>query len=177
MQEVWKDIVGYENMYQISNLGRVKSLARACGTSAKKYTCVERILKPRNICGYNSVMLYQNGKTKQFKCSRLVAQAFIPNPDNLPIVNHKDENKRNDCIDNLEWCTIKYNTNYGNAIDKIRKSRLGTHASAKTREKMSVARTGVKNPMYGRTHSEETRLIISQKIKQAWKEGKYSGTK
>ena len=177
MQEIWKDIIGYEGFYQISNLGRVKSLARVCGTSAKKYTCVERILKPRNVCDYNSVMLYRNGKNKQFKCSRLVAQAFIPNPENLPIVNHKDENKRNDCVDNLEWCTIKYNTNYGSAIDKIRKSRLGTHASVETRKKMSAMRTGTKNPMYGRAHSEETKLLISQKIKQARKEGKHSGTK
>lgn len=102
MQEIWKDMVGYEEFYQVGNLGNVKSLARTCGTSRKRYTCAERVLKQNTARGYYTVSLYKGSKCKQFRVNRLVAQAFIPNSDNLPIINHKDENKQNNCVDNLE---------------------------------------------------------------------------
>ena len=115
IQEIWKDIQGYEGLYQISNLGRVKSLERIIITSnniTKKIS--EKILKPclrKN--GYYSIVLQKNNKSKYYTIHRLVAKEFIPNPDNLPQVNHKDENKLNNNVDNLEWCTSKYNNNYG----------------------------------------------------------------
>lgn len=103
MEEIWKEIDGFDGDYLVSNLGNVKSL---------KYG-KERILKPRIQSGYYKVLLYNN-KKHEYSIHRLVANAFIPNPNNLPQVNHKDENKLNNCVDNLEWCTRKYNQNYGN---------------------------------------------------------------
>lgn len=101
MDEIWKDIKGYEGLYQVSNLGRVKSLGNL---QNKK----EKLLKT-NICnGYYAVYLYKNSKKKICLCHRLVAEAFIPNPKNLPFVNHKDDNKLNNRMDNLEWRTCKY---------------------------------------------------------------------
>lgn len=101
MEEIWKDIEGYEGLYQVSNMGRVKSVRRNI------------LLKSRIARGYERVNLSKNGKYLTKKVHRLVANAFIPNPDNLPQVNHKDENKTNNCVDNLEWCDSKYNINYG----------------------------------------------------------------
>lgn len=106
MEEVWKDIVGYEGLYQISNLGRVKSLPRP---KTKGGIMTQHADKR----GYKVVVLSKQGKLKVCKIHRLVAEAFIPNPGNLPQINHKDENKQNNCANNLEWCTAKYNANYG----------------------------------------------------------------
>lgn len=113
MKEIWKDIEGYEGLYQVSNLGRVKSLGNG-GSNSK-----ERILKQLNKNGYFGVCLCKEGKPKGFDIHRLVASEFIPNPDNLPMVNHKDECKTNNRVDNLEWCSAKYNNNYGTRIQRI----------------------------------------------------------
>lgn len=111
-EEIWKDIAGYEGLYQVSNLGRIKSLNY-------KHTSRERILKTKkNRSGYVVVNLNQAGKRKTYSIHRLVAQAFIDNPQNLPMVNHRDENKQNNIVSNLEWCTSKYNTNYGTCIER-----------------------------------------------------------
>lgn len=107
--EVWKSIDGFPN-YLVSNLGRVKSLSF-------NHSGKERILKPSfNHNGYLRISLTNEKGKKTFKVHRLVALAFIPNPDNLPQVNHKDENKQNNNVDNLEWCSPKYNSNYGTGI-------------------------------------------------------------
>lgn len=108
MVEIWKDIKGYEGLYQVSNLGRIKSLGNLQNRK-------EKLLKVNIYNGYCIVYLYKNNKKKSYLCHRLVAEAFIPNPDNLPQVNHKDENKLNNRVDNLEWCTSKYNVNYSSA--------------------------------------------------------------
>ena len=106
--EEFRDIKGYEGKYQISNFGRVKSLKDSHGGYR------ERILNPiEHSQGYLTVILYKNGKIKNYKIHRLVAEVFIPNPNNYPCVNHKDENPSNNCVDNLEWCNHKYNINYG----------------------------------------------------------------
>lgn len=110
MQEVWKDISGFEGLYQVSNLGRVKSLK----SRGKR----EHILSADVNNTYPHVNLCKNFKPYTFLVHRLVAQAFIPNPDNLPEVNHKDEVKTNNCVDNLEFCTRKYNVNYGTGIQR-----------------------------------------------------------
>lgn len=110
MKEEWKDIKGYEGLYKISNLGRVKSLPKHAGRSYRK----ERILKNSiDKDGYIKVTLCKNNKTSFLSIHRLLAIAFIPNPNNFPQINHKDENKQNNNLNNLEWCTCKYNINYG----------------------------------------------------------------
>ena len=118
MEEIWKDISGYEGLYQISNLGNVKSLNYS-------RTGKERILKPgTDKDGYLLVTLYKNRNKRPFKIHRLVAKAFIPNPDNKSDVNHKDENKTNNCVDNLEWMTRMENNNFGTRNERISKSVL-----------------------------------------------------
>ena len=113
MTEIWKDIVGYEGLYQVSNLGNVKRLKGYKGRG-KGYIVEEHLIKPSiNSNGYQNVVLCKNGKTKTFTMHRLVAIAFLDNSEKLPQVNHKDENKLNNCVDNLEWCDRVYNNNYG----------------------------------------------------------------
>lgn len=116
--EIWKDIKGYEGIYQVSSEGRVRSLDRI---GERGYRYKGKILTPRpNKRGYMWVVLVG----KNYAVHRLVAQTFIPNPNNYPIVNHKDENPSNNCVENLEWCDAKYNCNYGTA-NKRRGETLG----------------------------------------------------
>ena len=111
--EEWRDIKGYEGRYQISSEGRVRSLDRI---GKNGYSYKGKILKPRPTKrGY----IKANLSGKIYAVHRLVAQAFIPNPNNYPVVNHKDENPSNNCIENLEWCDVKYNINYGTANKRI----------------------------------------------------------
>ena len=113
--EIWKDIEGYEGLYQVSNMGRVKSLNY-------RRTGKEEILEGlKNTWGYLYVQLSKDGKVKQCRINRLVAQAFLPNPDNLPIINHKDEDKCNNHMDNLEWCSHSYNNTYNDRAKKAGK--------------------------------------------------------
>ena len=123
--EEWKSIPGYEGLYEVSNLGRVKSLeisyTRKNGIMDHK---PEIILSPKNNgTGYFMVCLYKNKTHKYYLIHRLVALTFLPNPDNLPCVNHKDEDKTNNKVDNLEWCTQQYNLNY-NGVLKKRSQRM-----------------------------------------------------
>lgn len=111
--EIWKDIKGYEGLYQVSNLGNVRSL----GNNKKRK---EKILKlSQTPKGYQIVYLSNKNQGKNYYIHRLVASAFIPNPNNLPQVNHKDEIKTNNMVDNLEWCDCEYNINYGTRNDKM----------------------------------------------------------
>ena len=126
VEEIWKDIEGYEGKYQVSNMGRVKNIRR------------NYILTPsRTSWGYLQVTL--DNTTKHHRVHTLVANAFIPNPDNYTEINHKDENKQNNFADNLEWCTRRYNLNYGNRNAKI---------SQNNRSKVSILciETGVVYP-------------------------------
>lgn len=118
--EIWKPIPNYEE-YEVSTFGRVKRLAYnkyVCGGSFQH--CNERVLasQPRKN-GYQAVVLSKKGVVKSFLIHRLVALTFIPNPYNLPQVNHKDENPSNNCVGNLEWCDQKYNSNYGTSKNRI----------------------------------------------------------
>lgn len=113
--EEWKNIKGYPN-YKISNIGRVKSLNY-------RNTGEERILKGcKTKNGYLQVNLFKEGKVKNFKVHRLVASVFIPNPNNLCEINHIDEDKTNNCVENLEWCNRIYNLNYGSRIERTAKA-------------------------------------------------------
>lgn len=116
MKEIWKDVPGYEGLYQVSNLGRIRSYEKykRAGRHTSVYYCPSKIIKSFSAgVGYQRVNLFKDRKGRQLSVHRLVAMAFIPNPDNLPQVNHKDEDKTNNRLDNLEWCTAKYNSNYG----------------------------------------------------------------
>ena len=114
--EEWKDIKGYEGRYQISSFGRVKSL-NYHGEH------IERILKPEiTPKGYLRIDLRKNGKKGKYLIHRLVAINFIENPNNYPQVNHKDEDKTNNKVENLEWCNNSYNCNYGTFREKVSKS-------------------------------------------------------
>ena len=108
--EIWKPIPNYETLYEISNNGIVRSLR----TGAVKCSS--------NNGKYKQVALTKNGISKTYKVHRLVAITFIPNPDNLPCVNHKDECPSNNNANNLEWCTTKYNCNYGTRIERMAKN-------------------------------------------------------
>lgn len=111
--EEFRDVPGYEGTYEVSNLGRIRRN--------------EKILRPiKNKDGYLLVNLCKNGIMRKARIHRLVAYAFIPNPQNLPCINHKDEDKTNNAVNNLEWCTYEYNTNYG-----TRNERAGEKISEK----------------------------------------------
>lgn len=99
MNEIWKDIGGYEGLYQVSNLGRVKRI----------YANRERIVNGTIYFGYRYVVLSKDGVKVSKRVHRLVAEAFLPNPNNYEVVHHRDQNRQNNCVDNLEWCTIAHN--------------------------------------------------------------------
>lgn len=112
MKEVYKDIKDYEGRYQVSNMGNVMSLNY-------NHTGKKRLLKPKKEKnGYLRVQLWQEGKLKQCYIHRLVAQAFLENPHNLPQINHKDQNKENNIVSNLEYCSSEYNNNYGTRTER-----------------------------------------------------------
>lgn len=144
MEEIWKDIPGYEGLYQVSNLGEVKGLYRRC------YGRVLSVAK--NSKGYRYVCLYKDGKSKGIKVYRLVALAFLPNPDNLPEIDHIDGSRDNDIVSNLRW--VSHQENINNPI---------------TRKRFSEAQIGEKNSFYNKHHSEESRRKISLTKKKAQK--------
>lgn len=122
MEEIWKDIKDYEGLYQISNMGRVKSLPKLKKTPTTTFMTKERIKKPCICKGYLRLGLKKNGHTKSFFVHCLVAQAFIGDANGLT-VNHKDENKLNNRADNLEYMTLAENIRYGGGIQRSAKSR------------------------------------------------------
>ena len=115
MEEVWKPIKGYEGIYEVSSLGRVRKLATGV------------ILHQRNRGGYRQVALRKDGVGKSESVHRLVAKAFLPNPDMLPEINHRDEDKSNNCVENLEWCDHSYNMRYNDLQLRNREKATTRH--------------------------------------------------
>lgn len=125
LNEIWQDIPNFEGLYQSSTYGRIRSMERV---DARGFHRKSIILKPSYCKGYPKVLLFKNGVKKSYYAHRLVAETFIPNPNNLPYVNHKDCNPSNCCVDNLEWCTAKYNVSYAEANNKRINNRIGKTA-------------------------------------------------
>lgn len=146
-KRIWKDIPGFEGLYQVSNDGKVRSLNY--NRTGKK-----QILKQSmDRGGYKMVQLWKNNKKETCKVHRLVAQTFIPNPNNWPQVNHKDENKSNNHISNLEWCTQEYNSNYGTRNERISVAMKGKPKTEQHRKKISENHAdfkGKNHPNYGK---------------------------
>lgn len=149
MEELWKDIAGYEGVYQVSNLGNVKSCEHTIKVISNNqhtnYVCTKTIsakyIKPsKDKNGYLIVHLSHNGTCITYKVHRLVAQAFIENPNNKPCVNHLDCDRQNNCVDNLEWCTHSENSQY--------MTKLGRNKGGEVLKKIS----------------KEQRAIINQKL-------------
>lgn len=144
MIEIWKDIPGYEKFYQVSNLGNVRSKDRLVvidnyenhHATCKGFSYIKpgKIMKQHtNKFGYYTISLVDENKIgKGYMVHRLVAMAFIENPNNLPFINHKDENKENNNVDNLEWCTSEYNTNYGSCLKRRSEKQRYTNKNMKS---------------------------------------------
>lgn len=169
IEEIWKDVVGYEGYYQISNLGRIKSLNYGKNGYAK-------ILKNSFIASYKyyQIKLYKDTKSKILKVHRLLAQAFIPNPENKPCINHIDGDKLNNDLSNLEWCTYSENIQHAfdtglkgtsaELIEKIRKANSKKIINIKTGEVFSsitetsninkISYSALSNRLHGRVFND-----------------------
>lgn len=132
-KEIWKDVSGYEGLYKVSNLGRIKSMPREwiTGSRGSIRTKEETINRAANVHGYFRIWLSKDGQAKQFGVHRIVAIAFMPNPSNKPQVNHIDGNKQNNKAENLEWATSKENV-------------IHSH------------KTGLHNQVFGENHGKST---------------------
>lgn len=158
--EHWKPVVGFEDYYAVSDMGNVKSLRSG------------RLLKQRinSRSGYCYVVFSVKAKRKTMKVHRLVAKAFCKNPHGHQLVNHKDENKTNNCASNLEWCTAKYNSNYGNAIAKAINSRI---SNGNTRKIIAVNIYTREKKKYLTRHECARDLGISPQSIRQFLNGKY----
>jgi len=148
MNEIWKDIKEYEGLYQVSSLGKIRRIRFINNIVNKPQV---RILSTRKIdnLGYPTVCLCKNNHTKYKRVHRIVAETFILNPLNLPCVNHKDGNKTNNNVDNLEWCTHSYNTKHAlkNGLINAEKRHKASQKNIKKAQKKSrVLNIGETNP-------------------------------
>ena len=149
--EIWKDVVGYEGQYQVSDIGNVRSVARKDSIGRK---CGGVTLRPsHDKYGYLRVTLCKNSKLNTKLVHRLVAQAFVPNPNGYSEINHRDENKVNNKLSNLEWCDAKHNVNYG-----TRNTRVSQKLSKKVRA----------------VNVETGEIVTFSSVKEAEKKGYYN---
>lgn len=180
MTEIWKDIPGYEGLYQVSNLGRVKSLERLVNNGVADYTIAERIKTPSEKInkgrdnGYLALALYKNNKSKNFYVHRLVAEAFVPNPQRKETVNHINGDKHDNRAQNLEWSTYKENNLHAYVTglngETHRRNRKGSIPVAQYDEEMNLIK------IYPSLHEAERQTGIDDSsiklgIKNGWKYG------
>lgn len=175
--EEWKPIKDYEGLYEISNLGRVRSLDRErVSQNGKKYIHKGRILKIRKDSnGYCSVCLYNKNKCKKYaRVHRLVAEAFIPNPENKPNVDHINTIKTKNEVWNLRWVTQKENNNNELTRSHMSESSKGFVVSEEHRKRVSECNKGENNPMYGKRGSEAptskkvVQLTLDDELVKIW---------
>lgn len=158
MEEIWASVVGYEGLYEVSTLGQVRSVTKyqrgvSKGGKETHRLVPGKVIKQRDNNGYRRIDLYNGrGVAKRYFVHRLVAEAFIPNPNNYPQINHKDENKSNNSADNLEWCTVSYNNTYGSLMQRRRENCI--------------------RQFTGRTLSEEHKRVLSIRAKEQWRRQK-----
>ena len=182
MEEIWKDVVGYEGYYQVSNLGRVRSLDRIVsnGRKIKGKILSTKVNTPPY---YPRVSLSVNGKMKLVQVHRLVAQAFVynPDPEHKTQVGHKDESRTNNRADNLEWVTPKENSNMPLHRERVSKANEGKVLSAETKSKISLSQKGKykgeKNPFYNKHHTNETKKKMSDIKKMTYQGGNHPQAK
>lgn len=157
MKEIWKDVPNYEGKYQVSNKGRVKSIKRTVKhNGSKTRTFPEKILKPNKVSfDYLQVTLYNNGKRKCRYIHNLVMESFIGKKPNGYEVNHIDEDKSNNQLENLEYITRKENNNYGTRIERMIKSNVNGKKSKKVKE----------------THLKTGEIVIFPSISEAQRQG------
>ena len=176
MEEIWKPVKGFEGYYEVSDLGRVRSIDRVVVDTVRN---CERLLKGKiliqrdNGNGYKGVQFCKEHKLCNKYVHRLVAEAFIPNKDNLPQVNHKDEDKSNNRVDNLEWCSQLYNNIYGSRMERqvnTRKLKNEHPELFKTEEKVKVERKKLTEEdkkeyqrEYHKLHYEEHRIWMKER--------------
>ena len=161
---IWKDIPGYEGLYKVSNTGKIFSVVtnRELSVIQKKdgYTCISLCDKDHN--------------KKQYRIHQLVAKAFIPNPNNLPMINHKNEIKNDNRVENLEWCNNFYNSNYGNRNLILSKKLKGVPKSKEAiekrritmKEKLSKMTKEERQAMFGREITDKQKEILSNAHKK-----------
>ena len=175
--EAWKDVVGYEGFYQVSNMGNVRSVPRVLlyernGNTFKR-NIPHKIMKPtKTEFGYLIVSLTKEKTKIQGRIHRLVAEAFLPNPENKRCVNHKDGNKENNCVENLEWVTYSENMQHAADSGLWVSWNKGLHPegrprSEETRRKISAAKMG--NKCHTQKHTEETKRKISEAKKEYYR--------
>ena len=172
--EIWKVITvpEFQGNYEVSTEGRIRTIPHTSFDKFGRKRIVEEHIKATRLSpkGYRIINVRYNGKHYTYKVHRIVAQTFIPNPDNLPEVNHKDENKSNNRVDNLEWCTHLYNNLYGTRVERIAEknkiSQKGKKLSAESRAKIA-------EKAKGRKHTEEWKKRQSEKIKELHRQGRY----
>ena len=173
MKEIWKDVIGYEGLYQVSNLGRVKSLDRFCIDGRKRYGQIMKQVITNG--GYFAVGLRKGKGQKRYLVHRLVAEAFIPNTDNKPCVDHINTIRTDNRVCNLRWCTYKENCNNSKTLkhlsDSVKGEKNGMYGKLHTeeyKEHMRNIMSGEKHPMWGRhlteEHKERLRLLKQKKV-------------
>ena len=147
----WSPVIGFEGKYEISTLGQVRN---------NKGAMLKPTLKRTTGTVYKVVRLWKEGQYHTKYIHRLVAEAFIPNPGGLPIINHKDEDGTNNLIENLEWCTQKYNTNYGTGLIRMAKKRKGVPLAKEHKEKIASSVSA-----YYKTHTSACKGVPSKNRK------------
>lgn len=170
MKEIWKDVVGHEGFYQVSNLGQVKSLPRTVNN--KFYSGKVLSTKNSNPKQYEKTSLHDSGASRYYKVHQLVARAFIPNPDNKREVNHIDGNKHNNKVDNLEWVTSKENKEHNHklGITRIGERHQNSILNEDTVKQIKLMlKDGISQTVIARHFNLKTYMVNNIKRENTWK--------